>query len=64
MEFEDIELEDISKNSDDKTKLLQNNEEDNSLVVSCYIVIFTLIICLCGFFIKSILDFIHYNDKK
>ena len=38
MNFEDVELEDLSTNSNDKTKLLKKKEnEDNSLTVSCYI---------------------------
>ena len=36
MNFEDVELEDLSTNSNYKTKLLKKNEnEDNSLTVSC-----------------------------
>jgi|TARA_B100001964_G_scaffold244068_1_gene324119 hypothetical protein len=65
MNFEDVELEDLSTNSNYKTKLLKKNEnEDNSLTVSCYIAYFIIAVCIFAFFIKSIIELVYYINKK
>jgi len=65
MNFEDVELEDLSTNSNDKTKLLKKKEnEDNSLTVSCYIGYFIIAVCIFAFFIKSIIELVNYINKN
>ena len=71
MNFEDVELEDLSTNSNDKTKLLKKNENENenenendSLMVSCYIAYFIIVVCILIFFTKSLIELLCYNNKK